>query len=231
MLRLAKLRYRFATYSAFQEEGPLVLWRHDVDMSMHRALRLAEIEAEEGVTATYFVLLHSDFYNLLEPAVFERLRRIRDLGHAVGLHFDASFYPGLCTLEELAEKLRLERAFLEALLEVDVRCFSYHHPEVGDLLRFDQDIIGGMINTYGRTFRKDYGYCSDSNGYWRFRRLKEVLEAAAETRLQVLTHPAWWQEHPMSPYDRVERCIEGRAGRLREAYAHRLHEHGRKNVS
>ena len=35
--------------------------------------------------------LHSDLYNVLEPAVHARLREIAALGHWIGLHFDAGF--------------------------------------------------------------------------------------------------------------------------------------------
>src|SRR3954463_4717708 len=73
-------------------EAPHVLWRHDVDLSVHRAAKLADLEAEAGVHATYFFLLRSEFYNLLEGAVLDRARRIAALGHWIGLHFDPAFY-------------------------------------------------------------------------------------------------------------------------------------------
>ena len=84
--------YGFARYGE-RPSGRHVLWRHDVDVSMHRAARLAEIEAERGVVATYFVNPRSVFYNLLEPEIEVLLRRIRSLGHEIGLHFDAGAYP------------------------------------------------------------------------------------------------------------------------------------------
>jgi hypothetical protein len=43
-------------------------------------------------------------------------------------------------------------------------------------------------------FRQEVGYCSDSNGYWRVRRLEDVLREAKDERLQVLTHAEWWPE-------------------------------------
>ena len=75
-----------------------------------------------------------------------------------------------------------------------------------------------------------YAYVSDSNGYWRFERLPEVLAAGAHERLHVLTHPEWWQEQPMSPRERILRCIEGR-GRASEAtYDALLSDNQRVNV-
>ena len=71
-----------------------MLWRHDVDISVHRALALARIEADLGVRATYFFTLHSSFYNLLEPAVAARARELLALGHWLGVHFDVAAYDG-----------------------------------------------------------------------------------------------------------------------------------------
>ena len=84
--------YRFARYGERPSDRH-VLWRHDVDVSMHRAARLAEIEAERGAVATYFVNPRSAFYNLLEPEIEVLLRRIRSLAHEIGLHFDVAPTP------------------------------------------------------------------------------------------------------------------------------------------
>ena len=46
-----------------------LLWRHDIDVSVHRARALAEIEHEAGLRATYFVYLHSRFYNAFEGEI------------------------------------------------------------------------------------------------------------------------------------------------------------------
>ena len=91
LVEAAAERYRFEPFGTATTE-PHVLWRHDVDSSVHRALRTAEIEAEAGVRATYFFFLHSWFYNLLEREVLDRARAILELGHWAGLHFDSGFY-------------------------------------------------------------------------------------------------------------------------------------------
>ena len=54
----------------------------DSELAVYRD-QLAEIEAEEGALATYFVNPHCTFYNLLEPEISALVRRIRDLGHVV----------------------------------------------------------------------------------------------------------------------------------------------------
>ena len=229
LIILAKQNYKFESYGT-KIKSPHVLWRHDVDNSVHRALRLAQIEAELKVHATYFFMLHSEFYNILEKSIFEKIKQISMLGHGIGLHFDSGFYSPIRTLKELEDKLLFEKNILESAFSRHVTVFSFHIPEVGNILKFDNDRIGGMINTYGKKIRSNYGYCSDSTGYWRHRRLEDVLKAASETKLQVLTHPEWWQRKTMSPRERIERCIIGRAENTRNSYSKLLKKIRRKNI-
>jgi hypothetical protein len=88
----------------------------------------------------------------------------------------------------------------------------------------------GLVNTYADYFRSSVGYCSDSNGYWRYRRLEDVLTAAEDRSLQVLTHPSLWTDEVMSPRQRVLRCVNGRAEKAMAWYDHALKAGGRENV-
>jgi hypothetical protein len=225
----ARDRYAFVPFG-FAGDEPHVLWRHDLDYSVHRALRIAEIEAEEGVRATYNFLLHSELYNLLELEVMQRARRILDLGHWLGLHFDAGFYGGFDTEDALAEKLAWERNVLETLFERPVTAFSLHNTDVSNSARFDADVIAGLPSANGRTLRETYGYVSDSNGYWRFRPLGDVLASGEHARLHVLTHPEWWQAEAMSPRRRITRCVEGRSAFAERSYDALLEMCGRVNI-
>ena len=57
LIKLAKKNYVFKFFNS-SNKPPYVLWRHDVDCSVHRALCLAKIEKELGVKSTYFFHLH-----------------------------------------------------------------------------------------------------------------------------------------------------------------------------
>ena len=210
--------------------APHVLWRHDVDFSPHRALRLAQIEAASGVRSTYFFLLHCEFYNLLEHSVRDVVIEIVALGHNLGLHFDLAFHGLACSKAECEQALTFERDVLERVFSVPVPAFSFHNPDTGNALGFADDVLGGMVNTYGRSLKERYRYVSDSNGYWRFARLQDVLEEPASTPLHVLTHPGWWTPSVMSPRDRISRCIDGRATRMHLFYDDLLNRYGRLNV-
>ncbi len=228
LLGLALRSYEFRRFDDFRDAERFVLWRHDVDLCPRSALALARIEAEAGVSATYFFGLHSEFYNLLEAETTECAKEIGALGHSFGLHFDCSFHD-IRNETRLAEELRRERALVEQILNGSIRVFSYHNPTAMEL-SFSELEYGGLINTYSHYFRSRVGYCSDSNGYWRHRRLEDVLQRAADERLQVLTHPGWWQERAMSPRQRVQLCIDRRAARTAARYDRLLAEAGRENV-
>ena len=77
--------YRWATFEEEPSAGALFL-RHDVDLSLDAALRMAELEAGKGVTATYFLMTQSVFYNLSSHEGVDAIARLRGLGHGVGLH-------------------------------------------------------------------------------------------------------------------------------------------------
>ena len=77
--------YQFAAFGEKPAEGDLFL-RHDVDLSLDAALRMAELEHEAGATATYFLMTESVFYNLASSEGTAAIERLRTLGHRVGLH-------------------------------------------------------------------------------------------------------------------------------------------------
>jgi hypothetical protein len=49
--------------------------------------------------------------------------------------------------------------------------------------------------------------------------------------LHLLTHPAWWTPDEMSPSERIDRAILGRARATRGDYDALLKAAGRKNVT
>ncbi len=230
LLRALKANgYRFALYNDRGDDRH-VLWRHDIDVSVHRALHLAEIEAEEGVTSTYFINPRSAFYNFLEPAIIALLRKIKAFGHEIGLHFDADA-DGIARWagEQLERAVRRDRSILEAALGEPARVVSWHNPDTSNLLDFDAEEIGGLINAYSARLRRDYVYGSDSNGFWRYKPMGQVINEC-HPRLHLLTHPEWWTPEPLTPSQRIDRALAGRAQAVRAAYDELLKRGGRRNI-
>lgn len=230
LVQLAKTKYPFTTYDQVNpsEGNRFILWRHDIDFSVHRAHALAKIEQEEGITATYFAWLGSEFYNVFEKEIKEKLKDILRMGHTMGLHFNTPAYH-IKSEEDLIKALSFEKEILEKILDIKINVFSFHHPNP-EILKNNKFKYADMINTYAEYFQAEVGYCSDSNGYWRHRRLQEVLEKAGDQQLQVLTHPVWWPRTVMPPKERVWHCIDSRAERNKEIYQTGLKLLGRENV-
>lgn len=233
LLKLAKGKYKFVGYEGCGVNERVILWRHDIDFSVHRALQLSKIESEEGIKATYFIHLHSEFYHWSEKTISNKLREIISLGHDIGLHFDPSYYGArMKSYGDMVKWLRWEKGLLEAEFEQEIKVFSFHNPDVGgDWLSYDDNKIADMINTYGKLFKNEYSYCSDSNGYWRYNRLYDELLQGLSDKLQVLTHPGWWTSKPLSPRERIQKCIDGRANNCGNTYDEILRVSGRENIN
>src|SRR5215469_8009850 len=147
ILDFAAERFAFLQFGDVPDT-PSLLWRHDIDMSVHRAAALARIEQERGCSATYFVRLHSEYYSTFEWSIRNLLQDIAAQGHAIGLHFEADPRKHFPDDDSLEESLDSERAILEAIIEAPVEAFSYHDPHLGDLLRFHREQYAGMHNAY-----------------------------------------------------------------------------------
>jgi len=229
ILVAARSGYRFATYDDIPWGERFVLWRHDVDISLNRSLRLAEIEAEVGVVATYFVDIHSTFYNAFEAAQSSLLCRILSFGHRLGVHFDANYYAP-ADADELEVLVGREASLLGSTFAARVDAMSFHNPSSRHL-EWVRERYAGLVNCYSQRLRDGTAYCSDSKGYWRYRRLYDVVSEGADPRLQVLTHPGLWQRDAMPPRQRLARAVSGRAEAVMLHYDSLTEAMGRVNLS
>lgn len=227
LIRSASRKFVFRSYGDFGSSEQDALWRHDLDFSVHAGLTMARMEARAGLKSTYFFLLSSEFYNLFEKSVRAAAKEIIALGHDAGLHFDPRDHE-IGNEGHLVKGLKRDRALLQELLGSPVHSFSFHYPrtEIGD---FSKLRYAGMINAYAPKFTQGVKYCSDSNGYWRYDSLFEVVRDATGP-IHALTHPEWWSPAVMSPRERILRCATGRAAAQIRFYDRLIREAGRKNI-
>jgi hypothetical protein len=158
--------YRFAPFGEGPERGDLFL-RHDVDLSLDAALRMAEVEADQGAEATYFLMTESVFYNLASVEGVATIGRLRELGHRIGLH---AVYPNA----------RLDDRF-DAVV-------AWHNPDP-DFMRAP---VADAINVMGERYFDPATYRSDSNQRWRHGCPHDELHDGAFPWLQLLVHPEIW---------------------------------------
>lgn len=118
LVAFQKAGYRFQTFEAFTEhpaEGKTVVMRHDVDEKAPNALKMAQMEHEMGVRATYF------FRIVKQSNVPEVIRGIAALGHEIGYHYeDLATAEG--DVEKAAETFRENLAYFREYYPVRSVC-------------------------------------------------------------------------------------------------------------
>jgi hypothetical protein len=180
--------YQISGYAESTVATRHLVLRHDVDFDLEAALQMADVEAQNGWRGHYFVLLRSEFYNPLSKPSRAALNRLLQLGHEVGLHFDAALYEG--DEKTLIDAAQQECGMLEDLTGRRVEVYSLHRPATFLLDR--ELIVPDRINAYGARHFRDIGYCSDSRGAWYHGHPLEHEAVAQGRALQLLTHPIWW---------------------------------------
>jgi hypothetical protein len=158
--------YRFVPFEQPPAPGEILL-RHDVDLSLDAALRLAELEAEAEAPATYFLMTQSVFYNLASPQGTRAINRLRELGHQVGLH---AVWPG-AELDERFDPV-----------------VAWHNPDPD----YMSQGVDGFVNVMQPPWFDPDHYRSDSNQQWRYGCPHGELARAEFAWLQLLTHPEIW---------------------------------------
>jgi hypothetical protein len=190
LLRAAKAGgYRFAGFDRDPEAGDLIL-RHDVDLSLAAALALAEVEADEGAWATYFLMTRSVFYNLASKEGVDAIERLHALGHRVAHH---AVWPDI-DLDDRFEPV-----------------VAWHNPDP----EFMRAPVDGAVNVMQAPFFDADHYRSDSNQHWRSGCPHEQLAQGGFEWLQLLTHPEIWAYEGATMRESMESFLDAdRAARL-----------------
>ena len=186
--------YRFAHFEGAPAAGSMIL-RHDVDLSLDAALRMAELEHDAGATATYFLMTESVFYNLDSNEGVTAIRRLRDLGHRVGLH---AVYPNGPADDRFDPVV------------------AWHNPDP-EYMR--APLPDGRINVMQEPWFDPTTYRSDSNQHWRSGCPHDDLRAGAFPWLQLLTHPEIWAYDGATMGETMRAMLEAEKGRRLEQLA------------
>lgn len=187
--------YRFVSFesldNADHHHGGEILLRHDIDYGPAFMRRMAAIEGELGVRATYCVDVESLWYRIETPENRAGIAEVLEAGHWLGLHFSAST---IDSDQEVCERILEHAAYLGREFGRDVRVVSFHMP---GRRRVDHlELPNGLINTYGPRFFTEIAYVSDSNQNWRGVDFMDVVRRRTHERLQLLIHPFWWRAEP-----------------------------------
>lgn len=191
MIKLLKKKdYSFVYYNDLgkNEIRKEVIIRHDVDFSLKKCLKIAEIEYKENVKSTFFILLSTNFYNIFSKESSKYLLKILELGHDIGLHFDEKRYE-INNYDQLELYIEKEKYIIENYLSTRINAVSMHRPSKWIL---ENDIkFKNIENTYSKKYIKDYKYLSDSRMFWR-EDVINTINTEKFQKLHILTHPFWY---------------------------------------
>jgi hypothetical protein len=170
--------------------------RHDIEFSIDRAYELAKIEKDLGVISTYTVQLRNNTYNALSEKNIDLIRKIKDLGHHIGLHQN----PPLMEPNALGGYILTDIQILEHFYGFEIDRFAFHRPKKEYLASYVT--LENKINCYDKKFfhyfdekpdKLNVLYLSDSNHKWKFGYPLDY-DFSEVDKLQLLTHPYSWTE-------------------------------------
>lgn len=197
-----------------------VFLRHDVDNDIDRAYRMAKIESNYEIFATFFILNTAPYW-VSDPSLFDKLRSMQAMGHEIAWHNNAHVQFREHNFREGAFPLPM-RHFVQLPLETlrtngirihgsashgDRKCYEYgvinyeifHEcPRTDEAKGFPQPKV-----VFPKLSMKDFGleyeayhihydlYLSESGGRkWNREFTEQDLFNSDST--QILIHPQWW---------------------------------------
>jgi hypothetical protein len=215
LLKAKQLGYSFPTVSELgagvRERSRFLLLRHDIDTSPRHALQMAELEHRLGVRSSYFVLMHSLYYNPGAPLHWDALRRIVDLGFEVGLHYETDFHEHRG--RDPLQGVLADAAALEKILDIKIVSVSQHRPASSMVL---EELSRHYQDAYRYDLVHDLCYISDSGFKWRGKSLIELL--GVEERIHALIHPLTWSFGDAGMEDTYRRMSAELSAELAESF-------------
>ena len=234
--------YEFLTVESYlgAAEPPerAIVVRHDVDRRPGAARAMAEVEADHGVPATYYLRSH-----LFEPG-FARALEAR--GHEVGYHYEDLAAVGG---DRAAAVERFDRNLERFRAHVDVSTVSAHGSPLSpydnrDVWRHgaglaERDLLGdaGLSLEHDSGTEGSLRYFSDTGRTWGtevpgFGRvgttddLVALVEDARSDRCYVLAHPGRWARTRGQLLSRVAWDLGAESGKVAARWAHRCLDAG-----
>lgn len=188
-LREISLIYRFCDHPPIQSGG--FLMRHDIDLDLESADRLAEVEKSNEVRSTFFIMTTNEFYNPAAQHERRLLCKLVEEGFEIGLHFDPMVY-GDSSASELQAAVDHEAGLLSRITGVPVQSVSLHNPGLSGVYT----LFDGFLNAYDPAYFSQQKYISDSYMQVSFARndLYQFVERGRERLCQILLHPCHFHD-------------------------------------
>ena len=195
--------------------------RHDVEYSMDRALKLAQLESELDIKSTYCIQVRNNIYNAISDKNIKIAKQIKALGHEIALHQDPPAGFGDYRLKSyLLQDMRV----LSMYYDLPIKIFSYHKPKQEYLQKYFT--VEDKINTNGNKFfhyfkgdglvkpeELNVTYLADSNHKWKWGDPKD-LDFTKVKKLQMNMHPYSWSEEGFNNFNNTVHVVKERTQEL-----------------
>ena len=220
----------------YQTQNSSAFIRHDVDFSLEDCKKIAMLEAKEDIKSTYYIMLGSLFYDPRQKSNLDIIHYINELGHQIGLHYDSDYLNNQYPLnhEQFLNTILEQKHYLEKITGLPVNSFSLHNPTLLSPQTFikikENQYYYDMTNVYYKFLDNSIKYCSDSNGYWRYENITDIIDPILYTNLHLLIHPFWWSNPDISPRNKVKYLLTTQKTRILEYYDSILEKENRINI-
>lgn len=167
--------------------------RHDIDHDMSLLENMVDIETNLGIRSSNFFRLRAKNYNLLSRGSIDIVKRVLDMKHSVGFHYEN------IDLED--NKIKTILTLLRKEFGDNVfRTVSPHEPtRTGMKTGFSWKKVGVLGDAYDKDLMEKFKYISDSSCRWREGCMHNYTDS--KDSMYILTHPIWWyKDHPGENY-------------------------------
>lgn len=171
--------------------------RHDVEFSVERALELACVEHELGISSTYVFQICNNNYNPFSHKNKIHILDIAAMGHDIGVHVHLGNFDE--NHESIESYIIKQANLLSIALDYPINKFSIHRP----LKKHIESVINipGYINmssplyfTYTENFNiydLPVLYLADSNHDWKYGNPLDI-DFSRINKIQLNCHPFSW---------------------------------------
>lgn len=188
---------------SFDAVTPDTLWycviRHDVEFSIERALQLAKVEAELGISSTYVFQVCNNNYNPFSHKNRQHILDIAAMGHDIGVHVHLGNFNE--NVQSIENYIIHQAQLLSIALGYPIDKFSMHRPLKKHIE--NSITIPGYINmndTKFFTYTDNFNiydlpvlYLADSNHEWKYGNPLDI-NFSKISKMQLNCHPFSWSE-------------------------------------
>ena len=185
----------------------VILLRHDVDLSLEDALKMAEVENKLKIVSTYFIRIHATRYNPFDHNNYAVLQKLIKMGHEIGLHQEV--YNFCQNDKDRIKLLSFEKKIIETMLGQPVYGVSSHLPKK-NTIKLSETVLkscGFRYHAGGLQFNKGAIFVSDSNRRWKGSSLMEAI--GRHDKILANIHPIWWCQKVLNTEEIIEFLVKG----------------------